>query len=170
METLCLRLRGDVPDIIEEWDELARHASWLGIPREHRIDSLPDVLERLLSIIPCTLRDLEERHRAMVLVAAEHGALRREQRCSESVLSSEHALLRRIVSQRINASGGVADICLSTVLRFDITLGVATNAALLGFHRPEFSALGTWPAVLDPLTDDSPVLVMCRRAAEARNA
>jgi hypothetical protein len=168
MESLCSRLRAEVPAIIEDWDELARHAAWLGIPREHRIDSLPDVLDRLLCLVPCSARDLEDTHRAMVLVASEHGALRREQHCSESVLFTEHALLRQVVSRRIDGSGSVTDTCLTTVLRFDIALGVATNASLLGFHRREFSALGSWPAVLDPLTDDSPVLAMCRRVAETR--
>lgn len=166
MEALCTQLRADVAEIIEEWDQLAKHAAWLGIPREHRIDSLPDVLERLLAIVPCTLNDLEDRHRAMVLIASEHGALRREQNCSESVIFTEHALLRRVVSQRIDDSGRKTDTCLSTVLRFDIVLGVATNAALLGYHRREFAALGSWPTVLDPLTDDSPVLTLCRRLAE----
>jgi hypothetical protein len=166
MESLCSQLRAQVPEIIEDWDQLARHAAWLGIPREHRIDSLPDVLDRLLCLVPCTANDLEGTHRAMVLVASEHGALRREQRCSESVLFTEHALLRQVVSRRIDGSGRVADTCLTTVLRFDIALGVATNASLLGFHRREFDALGSWPAVLDPLTGDSPVLTMCRRFAE----
>lgn len=162
-----MQLRAGVPEIIEEWDQLARHAAWLGIPREHRIDSLPDVLERLLAIVPCTLDDLEARHRGMVLVASDHGMLRREQHCSESVIFTEHALLRRVVSQRIDESGSKTDTCLSTVLRFDIALGVATNAALLGYHRREFDALGSWPAVLDPLTDDSPVLTLYRRLAES---
>jgi len=166
METLCARLRAEVGEIVDAWDALAMHAAWLGIPREHRIDSLPDVLERLLVLVPCSVEGLEGRHRSMVLVAAEHGALRREQRCSESVIFTEHALLRRVVSQRIDASGSKTDTCLSTVLRFDIALGVATNAALLGYHRREFAALGSWPAVLDPLTDDSPVLALCRRLAE----
>jgi hypothetical protein len=165
MRELCRRLRLNIPRIIADWNMEASTETVLDIPRQHRTDDLPELLDSLVTLVTCSPEDAELEHRRMVAAAAAHGELRRKQNSDQSVLFNEHALLRRVLWRHIRDLEATQGTAVIAVLRLDVALGVATRAALHGYHRDEIEARGLWPATIERLTSESPYLKLREVAA-----
>jgi hypothetical protein len=144
-----------VPEILAEWQAVAIEEPWMALPEHQRFDSLPDVLCGLLDAAICQ-PNAPAAYRTHVETAAKHGTDRRTQGFPRDLILTEFYLLReaiwRVIRRRYPADAGTA------VLRVDNALTIAMRASLLGFHRGQLEAAGQWPAAIDQLVDDSPLV------------
>ena len=157
MKAICADLKSNVSEVIAEWDRLAREEPWYSLPSEHRIDSLPEVVERLVEASLCDPHN-RQAHRQQALAAARHGTDRRNQDIPDHTILTEYHLLRRALWRYITATFGSSERTTRAILRIDIGISVATNASMWGYYRPEIEALGKWEESIDRLTDSSPLL------------
>jgi hypothetical protein len=144
-----------VPEILAAWQAVASEEPWMTLPDHQRFDSLPDVLRGLLDAAICQPNERTV-YRAHVEAAAKHGTDRRTQGFPHDLILTEFYLLReavwRVVRHRYPTDAGTA------ILRIDNALTTALRASLLGYHRGPLEGQGHWPAAIDQLVDDSPLV------------
>ena len=96
----------------------------------------------------------EATRRRLVLGAVAHGALRRAQDQSETVLFQDYDDLRARIWYRMRRSGLPPAVAADVILSLDAAIGLAVAASLRGFHREILSRSGDWNRVIDRLVWD----------------
>lgn len=156
MREICESIKDRADEILEIWEEIARELPWLELPREHRIDGLPEVIAGIAEASLCEPLDREV-HRQKISAAVEHGRERRKQGLDDSLLFTEYHLLRqamwRFIRERFSPRRGI-----EAITRIDTAITLATIASLRGFHGAELDARGDWAQVIEQLTNESPLL------------
>lgn len=157
MEIICEDIKGNVSEVLAEWEQLVREEPWYSLPAEHRIDSLPDVIVGLAEASLCSPQDRES-HRQKIDAALEHGAHRRGQGIPEHLILTEYHLLRQAIWRYVTRRFGSSDRTTQAIMRIDTAISVASNASMWGYHRPEIEALGKWEEGMERIVSTSPLL------------
>ncbi|MGH7662791.1 MAG: hypothetical protein ACRENI_00610 [Gemmatimonadaceae bacterium] len=155
-QMLCGDLRTHVEEILEDWQEATQEEPWLSLPREHRIDHLPAVVRGLIDVALCGPSS-EAAHRAMVEASAKRGSDRRDQGTQQELVFTEHYLLRKAMQRYLERVAG-PERASDALIRIDMAISLATRASLQGYHRRELERMDRWPAVLDLIVSESPLL------------
>ncbi|MBW3551883.1 MAG: hypothetical protein KY466_00160 [Gemmatimonadetes bacterium] len=142
--------------IIEEWREIGQNEVWLSLPSNMDFDHLPAVLRALAraTFAPRVDRDLA---RALTGESAQHGSDRQEQGFQESYLYTEYMLLRRSIWELFQEHLTPSE-AYGAIVRADALISLSTLACLRGFHRLTYEARGDWPATLDRLVEEWPLI------------
>ena len=143
-------------DIVAAWRRAALDELWLSLPPAMTFDDLPNVL-RAIGNAALTPRFLEQDCRDIIRFSAIHGDHRSQEGFQEHFLHTEYHLLRRslwdFLRERLDPATAV-----SIITRADGAITLATQAGLRGFHCRTFEARGDWPAALDRLLVEWPLV------------
>jgi hypothetical protein len=142
MPNLLQRLADRADLVVEAWDRLSDTEPWRGLPPAHRIDALPKLVRGLVSMALAEV-GAEERARAGLGPAFEHGEQRRRLGFPDDVLFREYQILRDALWKVVQANARQEE-AHQAILCLDAAITVATRASLLGYHRPEIDASGRW--------------------------
>ncbi len=147
-------ITGHIPEVLGHFAIVTEQEPWIHLPRDYQTGRLGEMI-RL-----CCLLALEAPHdldlcRALLHSAASHGEDRLERGLPDSFLFQELYVAREsiwtyIIRHHDRRSGLVAE----AILRIDMTLSLASKAALRGYHRPSFVRRGDWPRVIDELVSE----------------
>lgn len=140
------RLDANVPQIVTEFERLTGTAPWTQLTEPQLRDHLPPLLHALMDSTAGSLGSADARERAVTLAAA-HGEVRRRQDFSAESLLAEYYLLRNAMWNYIDKDVRSHD-AVSSIIRLDAAVSIATLASLAGFHRDEYEQVGLWPGVL----------------------
>lgn len=157
MRAICEDLKQHVPSVMAVWEKLVREEPWYSLPRDHRVDGLPEVVVGLVEASLCSPADYES-HRQKIEAAAAHGMSRREQGVPEHLILTEYHLLRWAIWRYLHATFGATDRVAEAIMRIDTAITLATNASMWGYFRPEVEAQGKWEQTIERLAADSPFL------------
>lgn len=157
MDEIREDLKDNTEKVVQRWESLTADRPWSGLPRDWRIDHLPDVIEGLADTAlqrPLAQSDVRERLKAI----ARHGEERRKQGLEEGHILREYHYLRVAISEYLQDRWGRQEEVIGALLRIDAAITLATGASLLGYHRTELDARDGWEGSLDRLFGDSPLL------------
>lgn len=155
MKDVCDYLTERIGEILVEWNALTVERPWHELPETHRLDSLPEVITGLIEAAVCSPDDVEA-HRAKVQAAAEHGFQRRDQGFEHDLLLTEYYLMREAIWRVLRRDESLARA--EAILLIDSAMNLATRASFAGYHREEYQRAGKWPAALEELVEQSPLL------------
>jgi hypothetical protein len=132
-------LLGEIDQVLSEWRLLIRPESWAALPASRLIDSMPEILPKLVRLASggAVYVDDELKER----IAREHGFARREDEVPiEGVTEEWHSLKRacRRVLARHGIVEGVADDVMS---RLELLIDDAVGYTLRGYYREELDSL-----------------------------
>lgn len=155
MSDLCDNLETQLTTIFDEWESMVTGEPWCSLPRDPRRNDLPDMLRALLRAM---LRASEpaEAYRTFVRAAIGHGEVRRRQAFERELLFTELSLLRLALWRHVQRACGDGTSMVGTMLRLDAGLGIGIRAALAGYYRTEYVALGNWTQVVEQLWAEQP--------------
>ena len=160
VEQLLKRILAGAEDLaaemVAEWREVGEDEVWLALPQNMDFDHLPDVLRALAraTFVSRVDRDLA---RKVTDESAKHGSDRQEQGFQESYLYTEYTLLRRSTWELFQEHLAAGE-AYEAIVRADALISLSTLACLRGFHRSTFVERGDWPATLDRLVDEWPLI------------
>lgn len=143
-----------IPEVLRHFDAVTRDEPWIHLPADYRSGNLGEVI-RLCCLLALRSPGDRELCKTLLHTAAAHGEDRLEQGLPDSFLFQELYLAREsiwtyIIEHHDRRSGLVAE----AILRIDMTLSLASKAALRGYHRPAFTRRGEWPRVIDDLVGE----------------
>jgi hypothetical protein len=143
-----------IPDVLSHFAAVTEQEPWIHLPRDYQSGRLGEMIRFccLLALEAPQDRDL---CRAMLHAASSHGEDRLERGLPDSFVFQELYVAREsiwtyIIQHHDRRSGLVAE----AILRIDMSLSLASKAALRGYHRPAFERRGTWPGVIDELVGE----------------
>ena len=152
-------LRADLPQIIAEWERLSREEPWHVEPQRYGVDTLHEAVGAVLDVATWSGADAAA-HERLVRAASAHGDQRRAQGTGDDAVLREYHALRAAIWRFLQRSEIPAPETLAAVVRVDVAIGVATTAALRGYHRRDASGGTGWEAdLLRQIADASRHLV-----------
>jgi hypothetical protein len=157
MKEICAHIKGNVAQVLVEWEQLVKEEPWFSLPPEHRIDSLPDVIVGLVEAALCDPVD-HRAHKLNIDAACQHGSHRRKQQIPEHLIFTEYHLLRQAIWRFLTSQLRPSDRITQAMLRIDSALTLATNASMWGYYREEIEALGKWEEGMARIAASSPFL------------
>lgn len=135
------------------------------LPRQlARPDFVPDLVAAIAEATVC-LPPTRSAVLALAQTAARHAAGRAAVGAEHSRVVLEYYFLRSAIWTYFGERHQSVDEGLQAILYVDVAVSVATRAALLGYYQPQFDTQGEWPAVLDRLVDEAPLLWESARPA-----
>lgn len=144
-------VRRHVPEIVQGLDALANQDPWSGMSVADRINALPELVHYTCALAFSRPRD-PVLCRKVLEIAAHHGAVRRRQGIPDTALFNEFAIIRNGVWQFLQERyRRHSDAAMEAILELDTVLGLASQASLRGYFRPEFEAAGGWDSTLHEL-------------------
>jgi hypothetical protein len=143
-------------DIVSEWRFIGQTEVWHSLPPEMTFDDLPNVL-RAISRAALAPRFERDACRQILHYSSLHGDHRHTEGFQEGYIYAEYHLLRRSLWQFMRTRLD-ADAAISAISRIDAAISLATMAGLRGFHCQTFTARGDWPAALNRLLDEWPLV------------
>lgn len=155
MKEICEDLKSNARKLVEKWDRKTRGEPWASLPKDYRVDHLPDVLSGLVEASLCRPLD-EEAHSENLWAAVNHGSQRRKQGVAEHVLFREYHLLREVIWRYLRKQD-YPDL-LQAITRIDAAISLALMGSLRGFYRAELEEAGQWGETIDWLLQSSPFL------------
>lgn len=143
----------ELPLIIAEWELLSREEPWHIDPHRYGIDSLHEAIAAVLEVTTWggTGSFASER---LVRTAAAHGEQRRAQGATDDALLREYHALRAALWRFLQRDTSTGPAAIAAMLRVDVAIGVATTAALRGYHRSEMAAGTSWEVDILKQIDD----------------
>ena len=132
-------LLGDVDKVIAEWRAIMRPEPWADLPPSHLIDSLPEILPRLIRLSRAGATHIDD-----VLqdrIAREHGELRREDAVPVPAIVEEWHALKRACAQVLARNGYVDAEATLALDRLDTLIDDAIGYTLRGYYREELNTL-----------------------------
>jgi hypothetical protein len=148
---------GVAREVLGEWKRMGRSESWLTLPETMTFDHLPELLREIVRTALGRNRFDAVNARRVIETAAIHGETREREGFTENLLHTEYHLLRRslwrFIREHMDGDGAI-----DAILRVDSLISLASLASLRGYHRNTFSSRGQWPAVLDQLASEWPLL------------
>ena len=142
--------------IVAEWRVIGRDEVWLALPENMDFDHLPDVLRALARATFVSELD-RGLAREVTAASAKHGSDRQEQGFQESYLYTEYMLLRRSMWELFREHLAPPE-AYDAIVRVDALISLSTLACLRGFHRSTYEERGDWPATLERLLDEWPLV------------
>ena len=143
-------------DIVAAWRRIATDEVWLSLPPSMTFDDLPNVL-RAITDAALAPNFGEHDCRRIIHFSALHGEHRNQEGFLESFIHTEYYLTRSSLWDFLRDKLDDAD-AVRAITRADAAITLATQAALRGFHSQTFRQRGDWPAALDRLLHDAPII------------
>jgi hypothetical protein len=132
-------LLGEVDALLTEWRLLVRPEPWASLPPARLLDSLPEILPRLIRLArggsPQLDDDLRDR------IASEHGYARREDAVPLTAVAEEWEALKRACAQVLARHGYVDEGAADALRRLDALIDDAIGYTLRGYYRQELDSL-----------------------------
>ena len=132
-------LLGDADKVIAEWRAIIRPEPWADLPPSHLLDSLPEILPRLIRLARAGATHINDV--LQDLISHEHGELRREDRVPVAAITEEWQALKRACGQVLARNGYVDAEATLALDRLDALIDDAIGYTLRGYYRPELDAL-----------------------------
>jgi hypothetical protein len=132
-------LLGEIDQVLSEWRLLIRPEPWAALPPSRLIDSMPEILPKLVRLASGGAVEVDEELKERI--AREHGFARREDEVPiEGVTEEWHALKRacRRVLARHGIVQGLAD---DVMIRLELLIDDAVGYTLRGYYREELDTL-----------------------------
>lgn len=161
MNEICEDIKGNVPEVLLEWERRVREQPWYSLPADRRVANLPDVIVGMVEATLCSPAD-ERAHRRTIEAAAEHGEHRRRQGIPEHLILTEYHLLRQAIWYYLVGKFGSSARTTEAIMRIDTATTIAANASMWGYHREEIEALGKWDEGIERIVSSSPLLARSR--------
>lgn len=132
-------LLGAIDEIITAWRHEVRPEPWADLPPARLLDSLPEILPRLIRLAraraPQIDDDLRER------IALEHGTSRREDAIPAGAVADEWHAVRRACADVLAMNGAPMDADDTQLATLDVLIDDAIGYTLRGYYRPELDSL-----------------------------
>lgn len=132
-------LLDEMDSVLAEWLILIRGEPWAEMPSPRLVNSLPDILPRLIRLARFGAShvdpDLEER------IAMEHGELRRQDHVPIAGVAEEWEALRDACWRVLAQHGIVGERAEVAMQRLDLLIDDAIGYTLRGYYREELDSL-----------------------------
>ncbi|HEX5439147.1 MAG TPA: hypothetical protein VFW98_18485 [Gemmatimonadaceae bacterium] len=132
-------LLGQIDSVIAEWRSLIRPSAGAALPPARLLDSLPEILPRLIRLARLGAPQLDDDVRRCI--ASEHGESRRADDMPIDWVAEEWSALKRACWQVLARHGFVNDTARPAMERLDILIDDAVGYTLRGYYRPELDTL-----------------------------
>ena len=132
-------LLGEVDAVLAEWRELVRAGSLTELPPARLMDSLPEILPKLIRLARSGAVDLDEELRARV--AQEHGHSRRTDAVPVRSVAEEWDAVKRACARVLARRGFVGRSAEEAQQRIDALIDDAIGYTLRGYYRDELDTL-----------------------------
>jgi hypothetical protein len=132
-------LLGDVDKVIAEWRAITRPEPWADLPPSHLIDSLPEILPRLIRLSRAGATHIDDVLQGRI--AREHGELRRADAVPVPAIVEEWHALKRACAQVLARNGYVDAAATLALDRLDTLIDDAIGYTLRGYYRDELNTL-----------------------------
>ena len=132
-------LLADIDMVLAEWRALVRPTLGAELPPVRLMDSVPEILPRLVRLARNGAQHLDAE--LCERVAREHGAARREDAVPVPGVAEEWQALSRACARVLTARGIDPEIVGDTVARLDALIDDALGYTLRGYYREELNSL-----------------------------
>jgi len=132
-------LLGAIDSVIGEWRSLVEGEPWATIPRARLVDSLPEILPKLIRLAsrgePEVDADLRE------LIARSHGFFRRQDGVPLAAVAEEWNHVKRACWKVLQREGVDPARASGVIARLDLLIDDAIGFSLRGYYAPELDSL-----------------------------
>jgi hypothetical protein len=132
-------LLGDADKVITEWRAIIRPEPWADLPPSHLLDSLPEILPRLIRLARSGATHINDV--LQDLISHDHGELRREDDVPVAAITEEWQALKRACGQVLARNGYVDAEATLALDRLDTLIDDAIGYTLRGYYREELNTL-----------------------------
>jgi hypothetical protein len=132
-------LLGNIDQVIAEWRELVRLEPWSRIPAARLVDSLPEILPRIVRLAQAGASEVDEELRSRI--TDEHGFFRREDAVPLLAVAEEWVYLKRACTAVLRRRGYTEPVVAAATQRLETLIDDALGYTLRGYYRPELDVL-----------------------------
>ena len=132
-------LLGEIDQVIAEWRELVRLEPWTQLPAARLVDSLPEILPRIIRLAQAGANEVDEDLRTRI--TDEHGFFRREDAVPLLAVAEEWVYLKRACTAVLRRRGFTEPAMAGAIKRLEALIDDAIGYTLRGYYRPELDAL-----------------------------
>jgi hypothetical protein len=132
-------LLGDIDQVIAEWRELVRLEPWSRLPAARLVDSLPEILPRIVRLAQAGASEVDEELRSRI--TDEHGFFRREDAVPLLAVAEEWVYLKRACTAVLRRRGFTEAAMAGAIRRLEALIDDAIGYTPRGYYRPELDAL-----------------------------
>lgn len=158
MEKTCEFLRSRVDHVAGTWRSLSEQQHWLVNGERYSTALATRMVVALVEAAVCNQKSVDA-HLAKVRVAAEYAAYCRDTGVDIGTVTGKFLLLREAFWQVLNGTDELdRERRLRAIVWIDVAFSLLTRASMIGYHKGDFEARGLWPAVVDSMATESPLL------------
>jgi hypothetical protein len=132
-------LLGEIDQVIAEWRELVRLEPWSRLPAPRLVDSLPEILPRIVRLAQAGANEVDEELRTRI--TDEHGFFRREDAVPLLAVAEEWVYIKRACTAVLRRRGFTEATMAGAIQRLEMLIDDAVGYTLRGYYRPELDAL-----------------------------
>ncbi len=132
-------LLGEVDHVLGEWKALVHPEPWAEIPPSRLVDSMPEILPKLVRLASSGAVHLDEELQQRI--ADDHGSARRADEIPIEAVTSEWGSLKRACRQILLRHGFVNGEGEHAMARLDVLIDDAIGYTLRGYYRDELDSL-----------------------------
>jgi hypothetical protein len=156
VQQLGLILKQHAADLHQVWLAVLREPPFR-LPPGHDLDALPGVLYDLIEVSLLRPHDIGA-HELKVAAALNHGEKCRRRGYEEQIVYEEFAALREAIRRYVGTCDTPRATAREALIRLDMAISVAEQAAIRGYHRDMYVQLGKWEGIVSQLAKQSPLL------------
>jgi hypothetical protein len=132
-------LLGDIDLVIGEWRALVGAEPWAQIPADRLIDSLPELLPKIIRLAAAGATAAPPELGEMI--AEAHGYFRRGDRLPLTAVAEKWAFVRRACAAVLARRAVEPTAAAAAVERLEVLLDEAVGYSLRGYYAPELDVL-----------------------------
>lgn len=132
-------LLGELDRLIAEWRVLVRPDALAKLPAARLLDSLPEILPRLIRLAQSGAVQMDDDLRERI--AREHGGARRADAIPVASVAAEWDAVKRACAQVLARDGFVSGEAEDALRRVDTLVDDAVGYTLRGYYQPELDTL-----------------------------
>ena len=132
-------LLGEMDRVLGEWRTLVAREPWMTVPATHLLDSLPEILPRIVRLARDGARALDPELSEMV--ARAHGWFRRQDALPLSACAEEWAHVKRACWIVLEREGIAEEERTAVLRRLDALIDDAVGYTIRGYYGPELDVL-----------------------------
>lgn len=132
-------LLAELDQVLKEWRSIVEPELGPHVSPARLLDSLPEILPRLLNLARAGAREIDDRLR--VRIAADHGFARREDVVPVEQLSEEWEAVKQACQRVLARHGFVGPLAEEASRRIDALIDDAIGYTLRGYYQRELDTL-----------------------------
>jgi hypothetical protein len=132
-------LLGAIDGVIGEWRTLVEGEPWARIPRARLVDSLPEILPKLIRLARGGSVQVDGDLRETIATA--HGYFRRQDGVPLAAVAEEWGHVKRACWTVLQRHGVEAGRAAAVIGRLDVLIDDAIGFSLRGYYAPELDSL-----------------------------